>query len=224
MSKSVQSIETALMQAGFTSGACMTILAMLQNDSQRGHAPILSDASGTLPPPLLQREDFPKVTYWTEDEWTARQGKGTTLLRGKCDYSTAAKCNYIETADGQSPTEAEWKAMHNAARAAFNGLESAPDSWMTNSSTNQRVAVYKTLIKSFPFLGYCNGYWKVKKYIVNQYPLWKKAQKDKFDAENLHTRKTAVLPVDATNRAGNAQARGAQIEIVGKGQRRYKWR
>ncbi|PSR73896.1 hypothetical protein PHLCEN_2v10254 [Hermanssonia centrifuga] len=173
-----------------------------------------SDVSITHTTFDLQRQDFPNITYWTEDEWNTRQGKGVTLLCGKSDYSTSAKCNFIQTADGKSPTEAEWKGMHNAARAAFNGLESAPDSWMANSSTKQRLAVYDTLIGSFPFLGYCNGYWKVEKYVVNQYPLWKKARKDKFETETIQTR----------NRTQVVAARKRAIEGTSDGDSRKRTR
>ncbi|PSR85710.1 hypothetical protein PHLCEN_2v5357 [Hermanssonia centrifuga] len=153
---------------------------MLQSGGHGGQS--LASDIGAPSAPLLDRLDYPDIDHWREDDWDNRNTKGVTYLHEKPSQSTAGKCSFVQKADGGGLDPAEWKALNSTTRGLFNGLQPVPDSWMADSTMKQRLAVYDELIFRFPFLGFCNGYWKAEKYVINQYPLWKAARKWKLEA------------------------------------------
>ncbi|PSR92128.1 hypothetical protein PHLCEN_2v4773 [Hermanssonia centrifuga] len=169
-------------------GSCTTLMSTLLKSCPGGTLALASQA-GFPAPPLLDRINYPDVTYWESEDWRKHGTKGVTQLRGKVDRSTAAKCAFIQKADGAELSEEEWKTMHNMARAIFNGLSAAPESWLAHSTTEQRTTVYNELMFKFPFLSFCNGYWKAEKYVINQFPLWKNARKETIKMEEDNPRK-----------------------------------
>ncbi|THH01871.1 hypothetical protein EW026_g930 [Hermanssonia centrifuga] len=160
--------------------------------SQPGGPALLSEV-GFPDPALLSRADYPQITYWSEDDWSNHCTKGVTK------------------ADGTQLGEAEWKTMRRMTRAVFTGLKKpAPESWIAHSSMKQRVAVYNELIYIFPYLGLCNGYWKVEKYCINQYPLWKNARKDGSGNSGVPDQKRKAEDENELTTSGGAQNKAPQ--------------
>ncbi len=114
--------------------------------------------------PSHKREAYPNVDYWFVADWTDRESKGTTNLTGgvNSEGATAAKCGFLQTADGELLSAEEFKELGKWARAEFMELElagNAPDKWLSGSTTQQCLKVYLALIRCFPYLGLCHqGY------------------------------------------------------------------
>ncbi len=166
---------------------CTTTLATLQ-ERTRGSTTLKEVASCPVPQ-ALSRRNYPLVTYWTKEDWDKRLKKA--FVPGQSDHSTAAKCPFIQKADGGPLSKAEWGRLNAFTRGVFNRLDPVPSTWMARSLVEQRISVYRTLILEFPYLGLGEGYWKAEKYVINQYPHWIAARKknNKREGKNVRKRK-----------------------------------
>ncbi|KAL1686255.1 hypothetical protein GGG16DRAFT_105835 [Schizophyllum commune] len=141
-------------------------------------------ATGTVfdHPPIitLNRADFPKIPYWSKQDWANREGRKTRV--STTDKATSRKGKpktpadslpvpYLTHFDG-SPVYGGAIRKHIAAclhQLLFWGI--APAVWGT-ACHNAHEYVIGVIEELFPFLRLCEGHWKLDMLISSMYSNW----------------------------------------------------
>lgn len=162
-------------------------------------------------PILHQRQDYPRVTIWTAEEWAKHpQNKkfdDTSIhqsapRRGKNrdQGATRKSTYYIQDVDGVSPTERQANAITDYARTVWESLaqqKMAPVTWKKRTAP-AFMYYLEEMYKFHDDLRLCEGHWKAEKLAVEVYPGWSRNRTD-LVGERIKE-EAAEVGIDANSR------------------------
>jgi hypothetical protein len=156
----------------------------------------------TIPPPTqLDRSMYPKVWFWTKQEWrdykTSRKDSSDLVVTSGTRGATRAamgenvRVQYVEHADGKMVDGGMVTEIRDHARRIWRGLWSrglAPRMW---GAATQEVkdAFIRSMEEHFPVLRFCDNHWKAQAIATANYSQWYKYYKAKMEAKTEANRK-----------------------------------
>jgi hypothetical protein len=133
--------------------------------------------------PLLREEDYPNVSYWTREKWTAREkdnngisNGGKTGERGgsKLARGINISMQYVEDENGLVIDGFCVKMILSASHQLFFQLREVkrhPKTWGA-AGTETLWAYCEEMEQKFPELALCADSWKSKYIATQNYPSW----------------------------------------------------
>ncbi|KAF5371029.1 hypothetical protein D9615_010031 [Tricholomella constricta] len=135
----------------------------------------LTDHSVALPLPVLDKEDYPDVKYWTKKEYTAakkRRKSSTGLIPS--DGNGNVMTWYVEMEEGEPVDTATVEAIRAHARSIWQSLRTwniAPATW-ADASLEAHNYFEHHMCRQFPLLSYGANNWKAHMIATENYPSW----------------------------------------------------
>jgi hypothetical protein len=166
--------------------------------SQPAPSPVLQ----TVPPPSqLERSMYPKVKFWTKQDWrdheSSRKDSSDSVTTSSMQGGTRAALgenvwvHYVEHADGKMVSGGLATEIRDHARTIWRGLWSrgiAPKTW---GAATQEVqdAYIRSMEERFVVLQYCDNHWKALAIATANYSQWYNYHKAKMEGEAEANRK-----------------------------------
>ncbi|KAG1727847.1 hypothetical protein EDD22DRAFT_930709 [Suillus occidentalis] len=120
----------------------------------------------------LNRHDYPKTRFWTEDMYT--EWSKTPAFQWTHENRAACPFPYLEDADGKLVTKGEvsniLKTLRNVWHTLLNNNR-APDTW-GRAGAEALDDVADEMARHHPILALCSNGWKVQAIATERYPSW----------------------------------------------------
>jgi hypothetical protein len=135
----------------------------------------------TTPPPL-SRANFPRVRFWTKEEWRASKitRKDTSEI-DDTDNAPGGLTTYFEMEDGMPAPRTMAASIRKTARSIWIGLferGKAPTKWGQVSREAEDEYI-DGLEKRWPILRFCEDHWKAIQIATSNYSQWYSYQSSK---------------------------------------------
>ena len=158
--------------------------------------PFPSSVLQTIPPPSqLDRSMYPKVRFWTKQEWKDYENNhkdssnlvATSGARGgtRAALGENVRVRYVEHFDGRMVSGGLATEIRDHARKIWRGFWSrglAPRTWGAATQEVQDSFVH-SMEERFSVLKFCDNHWKAQAIATANYSQWHKAWKAKMEAE-----------------------------------------
>jgi hypothetical protein len=145
-------------------------------------------------PSQLDRAMYPKVRFWTKQEWrdyeTSRKDSSDLVVTSSARGATRAamgenvRVQYVEHADSKMVDGGMATEIRDQARKIWRGLWSrglAPRTW--GAATHEvEDAFIRSMEECFPVLQFCDNHWKAQAIATANYSQWYKYHKAKMEA------------------------------------------
>ena len=167
--------------------------------------------SSSLPPTPLSRADYPKVKFWTKEEWDNHKSclKDVSGPKSKGPERASKGVNttalYMENEDGMPISGATVGQMRAVARTVWIKLferGKAPSTW-GKASLEARNLYYSELEKRWGLLQCCENHWKADALATANYSQWYLAHKARM-ASYKAAENTKVSQAHAPKRSKTA--------------------
>jgi hypothetical protein len=156
----------------------------------------------TIPPPSpLERSMYPKVQFWTKQDWRDYEGSrkdssdsvATSGMQGgtRAALGENVRVRYVEHADGKMVSGGLAIEIRDHARMIWRGFwlrGIAPKTWGVATQEVQDAYV-RSMEERFVVLRYCDNHWKALAIATANYSQWYKYHKAKMEAEAGANRK-----------------------------------
>jgi hypothetical protein len=144
--------------------------------------PELSFTDNLLTLPI--REDYPNVTYWTQEEWRQarakkkeKRGLASTLIT---NLKATSRQGYVTSAAGLDLTASQAADMRTTARCLWASLAKAgkaPPTW--GQADHHAIQYFRGhMYQLHPELRLCAGNWKADLLAIQEYPSWYRNHSD----------------------------------------------
>jgi hypothetical protein len=134
-----------------------------------------TEVHSTHPPPALSRDKFPRLKFWTKEEWRASETtrKDSTEI-DDTDNAPSVSTTYLEMEDGTPAPRTMAARIRKTARSIWISLfehGKAPSKW-GRASREVEDEYVNEMEKRWPILRFCEDHWKSNQIATLNYPQW----------------------------------------------------
>jgi hypothetical protein len=131
------------------------------------------------------RSDYPKITYWTKQEWNAiqadteKKAKGTPIVAGTRGATRSSKGEnvmmlFLQNKDGTPVSGTDAAYIRDFARSIWRGFYlrgMAPETWGSVALDVKNDYIFE-MEKKWEVLRYCENHWKANNLATLTYSQW----------------------------------------------------